>query len=213
MQSDPHISPARVNRPVVDADVEVAVRCGQVQGPTPWWQPWRRVLSDVFLLQEPRWVDGAAPLRGELRAVKPLPGTPTTASAACWLFPFHRATLFRDDAERYCVHTTRPRPRFCVSLQLDHERTADGGTPLPQMVTLSDDDAGRWLNGQEEAGQAAAPAPLVEWLTDHVAWHHRPEPKRRRRLASFEPLIDRSGQPARISKEKLRGPRSPRADS
>lgn len=212
MQSDSHPSPARASRPAIDVDV--VMRREPVQGPMARWQPWRWVLADVLPTREPHWVEGADPLPGEPRAVEPLPGTVATAGAAYWLFPGHRVTLFRDDAEGYYLNTTSPRPCFWVFWRLDEARTIDSEPmAVPQIVTLSYHDAGRWLDAQEKVDQVAAPAPVVEWLADFVAEHHRAEPKRRQRPASFQALTDRFGQPVRISTEKLRGPRSPGARS
>ena len=78
------------------------------------------------------------------------------------------------------------------------------GEPLavPQTVTLSYHDAGRWLDAQERVDQVAAADEVVDWLRGFVDATYQPEPKRRKRPDSFKPLTDRFGQPVRISTEK-----------
>jgi hypothetical protein len=81
------------------------------------------------------------------------------------------------------------------------------GEPMavPQTVTLSYHDAGRWLDAQERVDQVAAPEPVVAWLRAFVDAHYQAEPKRRKRPDSFKPLTDRFGQPVRVSTDKRRG--------
>jgi len=84
---------------------------------------------------------------------------------------------------------------------------AHGGGTLarPEIVTLSYHDAGRWLDAQETVEQIPAPAYIVQWLQAFVQAHYVPEPKRRRRPVSFQPLQDRFGNPASVSTTKKRG--------
>jgi hypothetical protein len=210
MQTDSHVSLPPVGRPAIDVDV--VMRREPVLGPMARWQPWRWVLADVLPTTEPHWVELGESVPGEPQAVQPLPGALAVAGASCWLFPGHRITLFRDDAEGYFLNTSSPSPCFWVVWRLDDSRQLDGEPmAVPQIVTLSYHDAGRWLDAQEKVDQVAAPAPVVDWLAAFVAEHHRSEPKRRQRPASFQPLTDRFGQPARVSTEKRRGPRPPGA--
>ena len=76
---------------------------------------------------------------------------------------------------------------------------------VPQIVTLSYHDAGRWLDAQENVEQVPAPLQVVEWLQDFVDQHHVLEAKRRQRPQSFKSLQDRFGNPARVSTDKLLG--------
>jgi hypothetical protein len=77
---------------------------------------------------------------------------------------------------------------------------------VPQTVTLSYHDAGRWLDAQETVEQVPAPAPVVQWMRDFVETHHVLEAKRRQRPQSFKSLQDRFGNPARISTDKSSKP-------
>ena len=49
-----------------------------------------------------------------------------------------------------------------------------------------------------------APPEVVEWLRAFVDAHSQPEPKRRQRPQSLQPLTDRFGNPARVSTEQKR---------
>jgi hypothetical protein len=213
MHNEFHVSGVRAGRPVLDVDV--VMRREPVAGPMARWQPWRWVLSDVLLTGEPGVSDGApeAPAL-PAREVQPLVGTSVVAGASYWLFPGQRVTLFRDDAEGYFLNLSSPDPCFWVFWRLDEVRLIDGEPmAVPQIVTLSYHDAGRWLDAQERVDQVAAPAPVVEWLRSFVAEHYQAEPKRRKRPDSFKPLTDRFGQPVRISTEKVRGPSAPGSGS
>ncbi|MCD6665111.1 MAG: DUF3305 domain-containing protein, partial [Hydrogenophaga sp.] len=121
-----------------------------------------------------------------------------------WIFRHRRVTLFRDDAEGYFLNLTSPTPCFWVFWRSDDEWLVDGEPgAMPQIVTLSYHDAGRWLDAQEKVDQVPAPPAVVGWLQAFVDQHHQVEPKRRKRPESFRPLTDRFGQPVRISTDKL----------
>ena len=75
----------------------------------------------------------------------------------------------------------------------------------PVEVSLSYHDAGRWLDAQETAEQVPVTPEVLAALQAFVAEHYQPEPKRRKRPDSFQPLQDRFGNPASVSTEKHRG--------
>ncbi len=115
--------------------------------------------------------------------------------------------LFRDDAEGYYLNLSSPNPCFWVFWRADDERLLDGEPmAVPQIVTLSYHDAGRWLDAQERVDQVPAPEEVVDWLRAFVDATYVPEPKKRKRPESFKPLTDRFGNPVRISTDKRRGP-------
>jgi hypothetical protein len=190
--------------------VSVVMRREPVAGPMARWQPWRWVLTDVLPAGEPRLlpVGTAQPVAAAPVEVQPLPGAPEVAGARYWLFEGLHVTLFRDDAEGLFLNLESPSPCFWVFWRADEEQPLDGEPmAVPQIVTLSYHDAGRWLDAQEKVDQVPAPHEVVEWLRAFVAEHHHIEPKRRKRPESFKPLTDRFGQPVRISTDKRqRGP-------
>ncbi len=200
----------RAERPVMV--VGVVMRREKVVGPMSGWQSWRWLLADVVpqeqlpplppLATTPGDPSSAIPIELDTPAV----GEPAAAEAAAhWLFPHFPVTLYRDDAEGYFLNLNSPQPCFWVMWRLP-EGGADDALPEPQVVTLSYHDAGRWLDAQERVDQMPAPPEVVAWLAEFVNAHYQPEPKRRKRPDSFQPLTDRFGQPASISTGERRGP-------
>jgi hypothetical protein len=144
----------------------------------------------------------------EPQQVQPVEAANADPQATHWLFPRFRVELFRDDAEGYFLNLNSPCPCFWVFWRADEARLLDGEPmAMPQIVTLSYHDAGRWLDAQERVDQVPAPEEVVDWLRSFVDATYQPEPKRRKRPDSFRPLTDRFGQPVRISTGKTgKGP-------
>ncbi len=192
-------------------DVSVVMRLEPVTGPMARWQAWRWVVCDVVPEGEPRLIQPGDPAAQPLEPeeVQPLPpddGAPLPAGRF-WLHRGHRVELFRDDAEGHYLNLTSPSPCFWVFWRPDDEHRIEGEPfAVPQIVTLSYHDAGRWLDAQEKVDQVAAAPAVVDWLRAFVDTHYQAEPKRRKRPQSFQPLTDRFGQPARVSTDK-QGPR------
>lgn len=178
-----------------------------VTGPMARWQSWRWVLADVLPAGEPFDVPARAPqpVATGVQEVQPLPGAVVVDGARYWLYTGLYVTLFRDDAEGHFLNLNSPQPCFWVFWRADEARLLDGEpVAVPQIVTLSYHDAGRWLDAQEKVDQVPASLEVVDWLRAFVDGHYQPEVKRRKRPESFRPLTDRFGQPVRISTEKSR---------
>lgn len=174
--------------------VAVLMRREPLQGPMARWQPWRWVLADVVphesgFGQQPRC----------LRA---------SEQDALWLYPDWPVELFTDDAEGYWLNTTSPTPAFFVMWRMSEPEDGSEALAVPQAVSLSYHDAGRWLDAQEQVDQVPAPIEVVSWISAYAQAHWEVEPKRRKRPDSFKPLLDRFGQPASVSTDKARGPGS-----
>ena len=174
-------------RPSVD--VAVVMRRERVKGVASRWQTWRWVLAEV--------------LTGEL-AVGAAPRLLfKNDSEERWLHPGYKVELFKDDAEGYYLNTTTPKPCWFVFWRMEEEAgIAAEPIAIPQIVTLSYHDAGRWLDAQETVEQVSAPDDIVEWLRAFVEETHVPEVKRRKRPESFKPLADRFGNPASVTTGK-----------
>ena len=156
------------------------------------WQPWRWVLADVVPHEDGF---GSAPrlLLKDEREER-------------WLHPGFKVELFLGDAEGYYLNVTTPQPCFWVVWRMEDEAGLTGEPiAVPQIVTLSYHDAGRWLDAQETVEQVPAPTGVVQWLREFVDEHHVLEARRRQRPQSFKPLADRFGSPARVSTEKKSG--------
>ena len=180
--------------------VAVVMRREAVQGAMAQWEPWRWVLADVLPMADlpPVLQEQAVPVCIEAD------NAPVNAHIEHWLFPSYTVNLHRDDAEGLYLNLDSPRPCFWVLWRLP-ELQDSSALPKPLVVTLSYHDAGRWLDAQERVDQVPAPAEVVAWMARFAVAHYQPEPKRRQRPSSFQPLTDRFGQPARISVEKKRG--------
>nr|WP_074578220.1 DUF3305 domain-containing protein [Polaromonas sp. JS666] len=156
------------------------------------WQPWRWVLADVVPHEDGF---GTVPrlLLNDEREER-------------WLHPGFAVELFTDDAEGYYLNASTGQPCFWVLWRMEEEALlADEPIALPQTVTLSYHDAGRWLDAQETVEQVPAPPEVVAWLREFVDKHHVAEPKRRQRPQSFKSLTDRFGNPASVSTVKKTG--------
>jgi hypothetical protein len=156
------------------------------------WQPWRWVLDDIVPHED---AFGTAP-RVLLK----------DGDEERWLHPGFKVELFTDDAEGYYLNVSTEQPCFWVVWRMEEEAAlAAEPVAVPQIVTLSYHDAGRWLDAQETVEQVPAPLPVLQWLQRFVDQHHVLEPKRRQRPQSFKTLQDRFGNPARVTTDKERG--------
>ncbi|MBV7482913.1 DUF3305 domain-containing protein [Bordetella sp. BOR01] len=180
----------------ISLDVAVVMRKERITGPMRRWQEWRWILDDVVANEA---------TFGTAERLLYKDGTQER-----WLHPGYTVRLFKDDAEGYVLNATTPSPCWFVLWRM-HE-SADGGEARarPEIVTLSYHDAGRWLDAQETVEQVPAPEVIVDWLNAFIATHYVPEPKRRKRPASFQSLQDRFGNPASVSTlKKFRGEGGP----
>jgi hypothetical protein len=156
------------------------------------WQPWRWSLAEI--------VPSEAGFGAQARLLL------KDDHEERWLHPGFRVELFTDDAEGYYLNATTQQPCFWVVWRMEEEAAlADEPVAVPQTVTLSYHDAGRWLDAQETVEQVPAPLEVVQWLQAFVDAHHVLEAKRRQRPQSFKPLQDRFGNPARVSTDKKFG--------
>ncbi len=149
--------------------VRVAVLMEREAAPNRW-EDWRFRLADVVLHEE---AFGTAPrvLRDDGKTCRTL-------------FPGFTLELFRDEAEGYHLNLSSGAPVWFVVWRIDDE---DPSRAWPETVSLSYNEAGRWLDAQERVDNVPLPADLVAWLQAYTDEHYRPEPKRRRRPQSFLP--------------------------
>jgi hypothetical protein len=100
------------------------------------------------------------------------------------LHPGFVLELFKDEGEGYYLNLSSGAPVWFVMWRIDDE---DPSQARPQTLSLSYNEAGRWLDAQERVDNVALPADLRGWLQAYADEHHRPEPKKRKRPASFVP--------------------------
>lgn len=161
-----------------------------IAGPMARWQSHRWVLHDV-VPDQGQWGTAPVCLRDD-------------DELSLWAHPGFRVELFPDDAEGYYLNASSPAPCWFV-LWRRPEADPDAELALPVAVSLSYHDAGRWLDAQETVEQVPAQSEVVAELAAYAQSHWTPEPKKRQRPQSFQPLTDRFGQPARVSTDKAHG--------
>jgi hypothetical protein len=110
--------------------------------------------------------------------------------------------LFRDEAEGYYLNVTTEEPSIFVLWRLVD------GVPSALQVTLSYNEAGRWMDGGETVDRVPMPPEMVPWLAEYVTLHYRPETGRKRRGAkpSFMRREEFAGMAAREGRDGGRGP-------
>ncbi len=146
----------------------VAVQIERRKQPTRW-EDWRFRVTDV-LVDDGRYGTQARLLRDD-------------GDTAQWLHPGFEVALFVDEAEGYYLNLSSGAPVWFVMWRIDDE---DPSSARPERVTVSYHEAGRLLDAQERVDNLPLPADLVQWLQAFADEHYRPEPKKRRRPASFQ---------------------------
>ena len=105
------------------------------------------------------------------------------------LHPGLTVELFPDEGEGYFLNLASGAPVWFVVWRSDDE---DALRAWPEQVTLSYNEAGRRMDAQEKVDNAPLQSELREWLQAFTDEHYKPEPKRRKRPASFQAPGERS---------------------
>lgn len=98
------------------------------------------------------------------------------------LHPGLEVGLYRDEAEGYHLNLTSGAPVWFVMWRVDED---DPSRAWPEIVTLSYNEAGRLLDAQERVDNVPLQADAIDWLRAYTEENYRPEPKQRKRPASF----------------------------
>ncbi|HSB99302.1 MAG TPA: DUF3305 domain-containing protein [Burkholderiaceae bacterium] len=156
-----------------DFRLKVAVLIEEQRQPNAW-EAWRFRIDDV-VPDDGRF--GAQPrvLRDDGRSV-------------LRLHPGLEVALHRDEAEGYYLNLSSGAPVWFVMWRIDD---ADPSRAWPELVTLSYNEAGRLLDAQERVDNVPLRGEALGWLQAYTDEHYRPEPKQRRRPASFRAPEDR----------------------
>lgn len=99
-----------------------------------------------------------------------------------FLFPGIVVALSRDESEGYFLNLDSRAPVWFVMWRVDAE---DASRAWPEIVTLSYHEAARLLDAQERVDNVPLPAEVCAWLQAYTDAHYRPEPRQRKRPASF----------------------------
>lgn len=134
------------------------------------WEDWRFKVAEV--------VAGEAAFGEQPRVLR------DDGKRRLTLFPGFSLSLFRDECEGYHLNLTSGAPVWFVVWRIDDD---DPSSARPETVSLSYNEAGRWLDAQEHVDNVPLGADLVAWLQAYTDAHYQPEPKKRRRPQSFLP--------------------------
>jgi hypothetical protein len=104
---------------------------------------------------------------------------------AQWLHPGFKLELHRDETEGYYENVVTADPRVFVLWRME------GEDALPVEVTVSRDEASRWLDGGHSVDGVPMPPEIYAWVGDYVEKNYRPEPKKRIKPRSFQHPKDR----------------------
>jgi hypothetical protein len=104
-----------------------------------------------------------------------------------WLHPGFKLVLHRDEHDGYHFNVSSERPRVFVLWRIDEDRG------VPAEVTVSSEEAGRWMDGGHSVDGVAMPAEIFAWLGDYVEKNYRPQPDKRIKPRSFVHPKDRHG--------------------
>jgi hypothetical protein len=134
------------------------------------WEDWRFRIADIQL-DEGQFGNEPRQLRDD-------------GHSALFLHPGLPVTLHRDEAEGYYLNLSSGAPVWFVMWRHDE---SDPPRAWPEFVTLSYDEAGRLLDAQERVDNLPLPAAVRDWLQAFADEHYKPEPRQRKRPASFLP--------------------------
>jgi hypothetical protein len=158
---------ARIVRPVEKPTFAVAVVMQRKPARSRWvdciWEP-HGVVSDPG---------------GEARLLR------DDGAVAQWLHPGFELMLHKDETEGYYLNVSAPHPKVFVLWRME------GDKALPLDVTVSSDEAGRWLDGGHSVDSVAIPTDIFAWVGDYVEKNYRPQPKKRIKPRSFQHPKDR----------------------
>jgi hypothetical protein len=132
------------------------------------WEDWRFTVVDV-VVDEGGFAAGTHVLRDDGQRLRTL-------------HPGFVLELYRDEAEGYFLNLSSGSPVWFVMWRVDD---VDPSRATPEALSVSYNEAGRWLDAQERVDNVPMPAAVKAWLQTFVDAHYRPEPKQRRRPASF----------------------------
>jgi hypothetical protein len=138
------------------------------------WEDWRHTVVDV--------VPDDGGFGNEPRLLR------DDGKVARTLHPGFELALFRDEGEGYWLNLTTEAPVWFVMWRVDD---ADPSRAWPEIVSVSYHEAGRWLDAQERVDNRPLQPEVRAWLQAFTDLHYRPEPKQRKRPASFQRPEDR----------------------
>jgi hypothetical protein len=106
-------------------------------------------------------------------------------SAVQWLHPGFTLVLHRDEAEGYYLNCAGTQPKIFVLWRME------GEAGLPVEVTVSSEEAGRWMDGGHTVDGVPMTEEIFAWVGEWVEKNYRPQPQQRIKPRSFRHPKDR----------------------
>ena len=132
------------------------------------WQDWRFTIAEVVADED---AFGSEPrvLRddGKIRRT---------------LFPGFTLELHADQGDGYYLNLSTGAPVWFVVWRIDED---DPSLAWPETVSVSYEEAGRWLDAQEHVDNVPLDREVAAWLQAYTDATYHPEPRKRRRPQSF----------------------------
>jgi hypothetical protein len=110
-----------------------------------------------------------------------------TPKRTSWRFPGMAVELHPTEAEGYFLNLTSVSPVVFVMWRPQDDASEPAARPV--IVTLSYNEAGRFMDAGEKVDPVPLPPPLRDWAADFVAVHYKPEPKKK--VRRNDPFADR----------------------
>jgi hypothetical protein len=107
-------------------------------------------------------------------------------TAKQWLYPGFEVVLRLSEAEGYYHNVSSGQPCVFVMWRMD------GELGVPHLVTLSYDEASRWMDGGQSVDRVPMPREVFVWVGEFVEKNYRFTPKKRIRPQSFKSPRDRT---------------------
>lgn len=96
-----------------------------------------------------------------------------------WLHPGFQLVLHPDEAEGYYFNCSASSPRVFVLWRMEEDRA------LPLDVTVSSEEAGRWMDGGHSVDGVDMTPEIFAWVGEYVEKNYRPQPQKRIKPRSF----------------------------
>lgn len=98
------------------------------------------------------------------------------------IHPGYALVIYPDEGEGYYLNITSPEPRVFVTWRMSE----DESEAIPHLLTLSYNEAARWMDAQEKVDSVAIPEDIYSELVGWVQTNYQPpEKKQRIRPKSF----------------------------
>jgi hypothetical protein len=146
--------------------LRVAVVMERLKQPTRW-EEWRHAVVEV--VPDAGFGSESRLLRDDGRVAR-------------WLHLGFDVSLYADEGEGYHLNLSSGNPVWFVMWRIDD---ADPALARPEIVSVSYNEAGRWLDAQERVDNVPLDGTVREWLQAFTDANYRPEPKVRKRPQSF----------------------------